>query len=104
MAFESCCRAFVAFEAFKGCSKRATYNSFEAQQKQLVGPGESGSHIAVSKPNIETACGASGGPMAKQAGRLQAAAEGFAVQSPSKAAAGLLRLLRLFKGCSKRAA
>ena len=51
-------------------------------------------HVAVSKPNRELV-----GPIGRYHGKAggtpsQAAAEGFAVQRPSKAAAGLLRLLR----------
>ena len=48
-------------------------------------------HVTVSKPNrnsIGRYHGKAGGTPS------QAAAEGFAVQKPSKAAAGLLRLLR----------
>ena len=49
-------------------------SSFEAQCKQLVGPREV--------------------PWQSRRDALQAAAEGFAVQRPSKAAARVLRLLR----------
>ena len=56
-------------------------------------------HVAVSKPNRNSLWGlgrhhdkASGTPS-------QAAAEGFAVQRPSKAAAGLLKLLRGAQTC-----
>ena len=51
-------------------------------------------HVAVSKPNRNSLWGL-GRYHGKASGRpSQAAAEGFAVQRPSKAAAGLLRLLR----------
>ena len=51
-------------------------------------------HVAVSKPNRNSLWGL--GRYHGKAGGTpsQAAAEGFAVQMPSKAAAGLLRLLR----------
>ena len=51
-------------------------------------------HVAVSKPNRDSLWGL-GSYHGKAGGTpSQAAAEGFAVQRPSKAAAGLLRLLR----------
>ena len=51
-------------------------------------------HVAVSKPNRNSLWGL--GRYHGKAGGTpsQAAAEGFAVQRPSKAAPGLLRLLR----------
>ena len=70
-AFESCCEGFGAC---KGCPKCATW--------QFRSP-------------IETACGASGGTMAKQAGRLRKLLRRvLTVQRPWKGAAGVLRLLR----------
>ena len=97
-AFESCCGGF---EAFKGRPKRAS-SSFEAQRKQLVRPREYHSQSrraqSVSRSSFEAQCkqlvGPREVPWQSRRDALQAAAEGFAVQRPSKAAARVLRLLR----------
>ena len=76
-------------------------SSFEAQSKQLVwgfGRELKTCHVAVSKPNRNRLWGL--GRYHGKAGGTpsQAAAEGFAIQRPSKAAAGVLRLLKLLRG------
>ena len=85
-----------------GTPSQAAAEGFAVQRPSKAAPGlwkllrerAQTCHVAVSKPNRNSLWGlgryhgkASGTPS-------QAAAEGFAVQRPSKAAAGLLRLLR----------
>ena len=79
-AFASCCGGFCGSKAAAGVLR--------------ILRGAQTCHVAVSKPNRNSLWGL--GRYHGKAGGTpsQAAVEGFAVQRPSKAAAGLLRLLR----------